>query len=151
MASSFREERGADGRRRPPIPEAGQDLIEDRDEERQKSERPQQSVRAEQTELDESCAGRHEDRKEDPTRARVGSRFWIGDHEEGEEEERAALEAVKRDRDRLAERERARDDQESVEGEERESHVAPRGAPHDEEPDARDQEPEERRGSPLAG
>ena len=70
--------------------------------------------------------------EEDPARARVGRRLRIGDHEEGEDQERAALEPMERDRQRLAEPERAAEEERERRSRERRASRRSRDAPDDE-------------------
>ena len=151
MASSFREREDTGGGRRPPIPDARNEAVEDRNEDREECERPEQTVRSEKTELDEGRTGRDENGEEDPSQPGVRRRFRIRDHEKGEEKERAALQTVQRDRERLAERRGPGEKQQAIESEERQGDVASGGSAHDEDPRAGDREGEEGAGSPLAG
>ncbi len=89
-------------RKGPVVAAAGQDAVEERRQGRQREERPDRTVRAKETELDERRAEGDEEAEEDAAVARVGRRLRIGDHEEREEEKRAALEPVERDRERLS-------------------------------------------------
>src|SRR3954471_14680598 len=124
--------------------------VDDGDENRAGRERPENAVRAEEPVVDVPAAERDERREEDPSGARVGRGLRIGDHEEGEEQQRAALQPVKRNRQRLADPERPPDDQRAPEDDERVRDVAARRAIDDQSADAGDQESEEGDVSPLS-
>ena len=87
----------------------------------------------------------------DAARAGVGRRARVGDHEEGEDQERPALELVERNREGVAEPERPGDEQPGVAPEETERDVGAPGPLEHEAAGARDEEREERRRTPLAG
>ena len=125
-------------------------MIEEWDEEREERERPEEAVRPEETELDEDRAPRDEKGEQDPSRPGVRRRLRIRDHEEGEEKECSALQAMQRDRQRLAERCGPREQEKRIEAEKRQRDVAPRGPAHDEDSGAGDGEREEGSRSPLA-
>lgn len=88
--------------------------------------------------------------EEEAPRAGVGCRLGVGDHEEREEQERAALEAMEGNRERFVERQGPPDDQKKGCRDVRERDVAARRALHDEAAGAGDEEAEERGASPLA-
>src|SRR5574338_437972 len=95
MKFSFRE---APGRGAIPfVPSPGEEAVQKRDQGRENDEGPDRSARLEEDERDEGGAGRDERAEEEPGRPGVGRRLGIADHEEGEEEERPALELMKRD------------------------------------------------------
>ena len=94
---------------------------------------------------------RDQEREEHTTRAPVRRRARVRDHEEGEQEQGPVLEPVQRDRHRLAQPQRAPANERGVEDEERDRHVAARGAIDHEAADTGHQESEEGRASPLAG
>jgi len=94
---------------------------------------------------------RHREGEDEAPEPRVGRGARIGNHEEGEDQQRAALQLVQRDRERIAEPKGAREQERGVAGEEEDRDVgAARGVQHQDgakgdercEPDA---------GAPLAG
>ncbi len=131
------------------MPPPGQNMIEERDEGGEEEERPEWAVGPEESELDESGAGGDEAAVEDAAGARVRGRLRVRDHEEGEDQQRAALEAVERNRERLAEPGGARDDERQVDAQERHGDVRAGGPLHDEAAGAGQEKPPERRLPPL--
>jgi len=103
MKNSF--QRKADERRTPgpDITFSGKQQVNERYKQREEGERPEKAIRSEEPELNISRSQGDEDSEQDPSGAGVGCGLRIGDHEEGKEEEGAALEPVKRDRERLPE------------------------------------------------
>src|SRR3954449_8551524 len=124
--------------------------VDDGNENRAGGERPENAVRAEEPVVDVPGAERDERGEEDPSRARIGRGLRIGNHEEGEEQQRAALQPVKRNRERLADPESASDDQCAQEDDEGVRDVAARRAIDYQSADAGDQESEEGYVSPLS-
>src|SRR3954453_24151643 len=116
--------------------------VDDGDENRAGGERPENAVRREDPVVDVPAAERDERGEEDPSRARVGRGLRIGNHEEGEEEQRAALQPVKRNRERLANPQRPSDHERAPENNDRVRDVAALGAIDDQSADAGDQESE---------
>src|SRR3954454_6099064 len=100
--------------------------VDDGNENRAGCERPENAVRPEEPVVDVPAAERDERGEEDPSRARVGRGLRVGNHEEGEEQQRAALEAVKRNRERLADPQRPPDHERAPEDDERVRDVAAR-------------------------
>src|SRR6476660_8116823 len=88
---------------------ARQDQIEQRNDEREQRERPERAVGAEEPELHVRGAESDQDAEKDPPGARIRSRLRVRDHEEREEEQRAALEPVERNRERIVGGERPRE------------------------------------------
>ena len=72
----------------------------------QDGERPEEAVGPEEHELDDPAPRRDQEREEERPARESGVVLRVRDHEEGEEEERAALEPVERDRQRIAQPER---------------------------------------------
>lgn len=105
----------------------------------------------EQLELDVASADRYQDGEEHAAGARVGRRLRIGDHEEREQEQRAVLQAMKGNRQRLAQPERAADEDRAPRDDECVRHIASRGAIDDEAAHAGDEKREEGKAAPLAG
>src|SRR5262249_14505720 len=130
---------------RPDETTGGQQTVDSGNERGEEEERPDRAVRAKEPELEKRGGDRDETSEEDPSRARVGCRARIGDHEEGEEEQAAVLETVDRNRERLAEGEGSRGEEHGIRAEEGESDVRPRRALDDEQAGAGDQKPEEGR------
>src|SRR3954454_7304795 len=127
----------------PLIARRRQKRVNDGNENRAGGERPENAVRAEEPVVDVPAAERDERGEEDPSRTRVGRGLRIGNHEEGEEQQRAALQPVKRNRERLADPQRTSDDQRAPEDDERIRDVAARRAIDDQSANAGDQESEE--------
>src|SRR3954468_17190716 len=88
-----------------------QERVDDGDENRAGGERPENAVRPEEAVVDVPAAERDKRGEEDPSGPRVGRGLRIGNHEEGEEQQRTALQPVKRNRERLAHPQRPPDDQ----------------------------------------
>ena len=137
--------------RMPLVARAGQEPVDQGDDEGARGERPEQAVGAEEHELHDAGADRDEDGEQDAARARVRRRPRVGDHEEREEQEGAVLEPMERDR-RAARRARAIGRPaapRSTRG--RPRHVAARGAVDDQRPRRGEQEGEDGRAAPLPG
>src|SRR3954447_7437095 len=117
--------------------------VDDGNENRAGGERPENAVRAEEPVIDVPAAERDERGEENPSRARVGRGLRIGNHEEGEEQQRAALQPVKRNRERLADPQRPPDHKRAPEDDERVRDVAARRAIDDQSADAGDEKSEE--------
>src|SRR3954447_21315749 len=92
--------------------------VDDGDENRTGCERPENAVGREEPVVDVPAAERDERGEEDPSRARVGRGLRIGNHEEGEEQQRAALQPVNGNHQRLADPERTSDDERAPENDE---------------------------------
>jgi hypothetical protein len=135
----------------PDVAPAREQAVDQRDGQREERERPQEAVRPEQLELDEPGARSHQRAEQDASGSRVGRRLRIRDHEEREEHERAALEAMERNAERLSEPERPRDEESRVGHEEGHGHVAPGRAVHDQAARRGEQEAEHGRAAPLSG
>src|SRR5262249_46895968 len=86
-----------------------------------------------------------------PSGARVRCGLGVRDHEEGEDEESAAFEAMHRNRERLPEPERTTEEEPDVAPDERKSHVAARRAVDDEAPHADEEKTDESGITPLSG
>ena len=135
----------------PGVAAARQEQIDAAARQRARGERPEQAIRAEEAELHVPRAIGDERGKEDAPEPAVRRGLRIGDHEEREEQQRAALQPVQRDGHRLAQPERAPEDQREIGAEKGERHIAPRGAIHHQPAEAGHEKAEERRVSPLAG
>src|SRR3954470_14845635 len=133
----------------PLVARRGQKRVDDGDENRAGGQRPENAVGPEEPVVDVPAAERDERREEDPSRARIGRGLRIGNHEEGEEQQRAALQPVKRNGQRLDDPERPPDHERAPEDDERVRDVAARGAIDDQSADAGDQKSEERDVPPL--
>jgi hypothetical protein len=81
----------------------------------------------------------------------IGRGLGIGDHEEGEQHERAGLELLDGDGERIAEICRARQQKARVGGQERQRDVEALGPGQDEHAEAREREHQQRFAAPLAG
>src|SRR4051812_20973689 len=125
--------------------------INQRNGERTDRERPQRSIGSEQSELDVPGSERGDKREQDSSRTRIRRRARIRDHEECKEEQRAAVQAVNRDRQWLTEPQRSTEHQGHVEPDERIGDITPARAVHDEAAEAGHQEPEECDVAPLSG
>src|SRR3954449_6344325 len=134
----------------PLVARRGQQRVDDGNENRAGGERPENAVRPEEPVVDVPAAERDERGEEDPSGARIGRGLRIGNHEEGEEQQRAALQPVKRNRQRLADPERPSDDERAPEDDEGVRDVAARRAIDYQSADAGDQESEEGYVSPLS-
>src|SRR5450432_1887629 len=100
MERSFgqcRKHGGSGGRRGAP---PGPDEVEEWNEQGEESERPESTVGPEEPELDVRGAGCDERPEHDASRAGVRRGLRVRNHEEREEEQRAALEPMERDRQR---------------------------------------------------
>ena len=139
-----------DGGVGPREPAAGQNAIEDGHERRAQGQRPDDAVGAEQAELDVPGDEGDQRAEEHARRPDVRRRPRIRDHEEGEEQQAAALEAAHRDGHRLAQVERAAEQQRRVDDDEGAARRRERsGAVGDQAAQARHQEGEERDAAPL--
>jgi hypothetical protein len=135
----------------PDVAGAREQPVDQRDGQREEGERPEEPVRPEELELDAPGARGHQCREEHASCPRIGRGLRIRDHEEREEHERAALEPVQGDAERLPEPERPADEQRGEGGEEGHRHVAPGCAVHDQPASRGQDEPEHGRAAPLAG
>ena len=144
------ESREAGDELRPLVARRRNEPVDHGHERRGRRQCPHEAVRAEQLEVHVPRTGRDQHGEGDAADPGVGRRLRVGDHEEAEEQEGAALEAVKGDRQRLAERQRPSDQQCGVCGQEGQGHVASGGAVDDQHPGAGHRESKRRRGAPLA-
>src|SRR5947209_3535198 len=80
----------------PLVPRRRKKRINDGDENRAGGERPENAVRPEEPVADVPAAERDQRGEENPSGPRIGRGLRIGNHEEGEEQQRAALQPVKR-------------------------------------------------------
>ena len=103
-----------------------------------------------QFELDVASAEGHQRGEENAAGARVGRRLGIGDHEEREEEQRAVLHPMKRNGHRLAQPERAADEDRTPGHDERVGHITPRRTIDHQAADAGDEKCEEGQAAPLS-
>ncbi len=135
----------------PHVAGTGQEPVDEGDGDREERQRPQETVRPEELELHEPGAQRHQRREQDAPASRIGRGLRIRDHEEGEQDERAAFEPMQGNAQGLAEPERSSDEQRGVADEKRKCHVASRGPVHDEAAGGREEEAEHGRAAPLTG
>jgi len=126
-----------------------QDEVDEGNEEGADGEGIEQAVRTEEHELDEPRPGDDEEREEQAARAGIRRRPGVRDHEEGEDEERSALQLVQGYGDRVPEPRGTAHEQQQVQREERVGDVAPARPVDDEAPEASDQEAEEGGAPPL--
>ncbi len=75
-----------------------QQVIDERSQQRAERQRPEQAVGAIENELNVGGAGGDEDGKENSADARIRRGFGIGNHKEREQQKRAALQLLKRNR-----------------------------------------------------
>src|SRR4051812_5623620 len=135
----------------PLVAPCGEKPINQRNRQRTDRQRPQRSIRSEQSELDVPGSARGEKRKQDSSHARIRCRPRIRDHEEREEQEGAVLKTMGRDRQWLAEPERSTEYQGHVERDERIGHIAAARTVHDESAETGHQKREEGDVPPLSG
>ena len=113
-------------------------------------QRDDRRARLEQPELERGRCARHDRAEQQAAGGRIRRRARIGDHEEREQEQRAVPELVQRDREGVAEPDRAAGDDERVGYEERKrgfSATCPRQHEHAER---NQRQAAERRAAPLA-
>ncbi len=114
-------------------------------------ERQQQAVLAIEHELDDEGAGRDQRGERDAPGAGARRGLGVGDHVEGEDEERAATQLAQRDPEWIAEVERAAEEEPCPAGEKGGGDVEARRSRHHEAAGSGHQQPEVRRAAPLAG
>ena len=104
-----------------------------------------------QAELDvEGCEG-NDQGVDDPTRSGVRRRLGVRDHEEGKDQQRAALDLMEWDRKWIAEPDGARDEQADIEAKKGQRHIRTCRAGDHEAAETGDEKPEPGYLSPLPG
>ncbi len=125
--------------------------IDQRREQRAGHERPKRSVGAEHEKLPPPSAKGDQHRENEASRTGIRRGAWIGNHEEGEEKESAALQSVNGNGHRFVKPKRAPEDQCDPCGEEGESDICPCCPHHDQSTETSEEKGEEGDISPLAG
>src|SRR5262245_45719711 len=113
-------------------------------------QRPEQAVSAVQNKLGVSCSCGDKNREEHSSRTRIRRGSWIGNHEECEEQERAALKLFHGDRPGIAEPECPAEQDGRVGSDENAADIAAHGAMHHHAAETRHEKAEVKFAAPLS-